>query len=163
MQTMDKNFEAEIKRRIINAFPGLADDQNFKLTSPIDPNYNCLAWACHYNNRWMQPPSITPPPLDSVVYWPEGAQEGLEFDCLIDAFAKKGYEICEDATFDTRFQKIALYKQKDTGEWTHAARQLRHGFWTSKLGQGFDIQHGTPEAIEGDSYGIVGCIMRKKF
>ena len=46
---MDKSTEELIKKRIIGIFPKLATDKNFKLTSPINPNYNCLAWACHYN------------------------------------------------------------------------------------------------------------------
>ena len=44
---MDKSTEELIKKRIIGIFPKLATDKNFKLTSPINPNYNCLAWACH--------------------------------------------------------------------------------------------------------------------
>lgn len=160
---MDKSTEELIKKRIIGIFPKLATDKNFKLTSPINPNYNCLAWACHYNDRWMQPPSITPPPLDSVVYWPEDAKQGMEIECLIDAFRTKGYELCDSWEYEDKYQKVALYVKKDSKTWTHAARELQNGFWTSKLGQGYDIQHGTPFTIEGDSYGEVYCIMKRIF
>lgn len=109
---MDKSTEELIKKRIIGIFPKLATDKNFKLTSPINPNYNCLAWACHYNDRWMQPPSITPPPLDSVVYWPEDAKQGMEIECLIDAFRTKGYELCDSWEYEDKYQKVALYVKK---------------------------------------------------
>ena len=36
---------------------------------------------------------------------------------------------------------------------THAARQLPNGWWTSKLGPSFDIEHATPEAVAGGVYG----------
>ena len=64
---------------------------------------------------------------------------------------------------EDKYQKVALYVKKDSKTWTHAARELRNGFWTSKLGQGYDIQHGTPFTIEGDSYGEVYCIMKRIF
>jgi hypothetical protein len=56
-----------------------------------------------------------------------------------------------------------LYVTPNTTECTHAARQLSNGCWTSKLGKLNDIQHGTPESIEGTEYGIVYCFMKRKF
>lgn len=159
---MDKATEA-LKNRIISIFPGLRNDSGFKITSPATPDYNCIAWACHYNDRWMQPPSITPPPLDSIVYWPDGVVQGEDIDCLMAAFQSKGYECCEDAKHEKGFQKVALYVKRGTRHWTHAARELNSGFWTSKLGQANDIQHGTPYTIEGNTYGEVFCIMKRPY
>lgn len=159
---MDKGTEI-LKKRLIGAFPGLASDPHFKITSPATPNYNCIAWACNYNDRWMQPPSITAPPFDSIVYWPDGVTQGLDVSCLIEAFKSKGYQLCDNAKHEDGFIKVALYTEKGTRNWTHAARELRSGYWTSKLGQGNDIQHGTPYTIEGNAYGIVFCIMKKVF
>jgi hypothetical protein len=159
---MDKGTEA-LRAKIISVFPKLASDDNFDITSPQTPDYNCLAWACNYSDRWMQPPAITEPPFDSVVYWPPEAKQGLGIDCLIDAFKSKGYEVCESWEHEAGYQKVALYVKDGTTGWTHAAREKRNGFWTSKLGSGNDIQHGTPFTIEGKSYGVVYCIMKRVF
>lgn len=43
--------------------------------------------------------------------------------------------------------------------WTHAARQLPTGKWTSKLGRSEDIEHTTPEAVSGTTYGAMVCFM----
>lgn len=60
-------------------------------------------------------------------------------DCLIDAFKTKGYELFNSWEHEDGKQKVALYVKEGTRHWTHAARELRSGFWTSKLGQGNDI------------------------
>ena len=159
---MDQSIEV-LKRRWIRVFPGLGSDPHFKITSPATPDYNCIAWACNYNDRWMQPPSLTQPPFDSVVYWPNGVAQGMDVDCLVEAFKSKGYELCSDALHEDGFLKVALYTERGTRTWSHAARELRNGFWTSKLGQGNDIQHGTPFTIEGDAYGVVSCILKRSF
>lgn len=158
---MDKEIE-KLRNQIIRGFPNLASDDLFEITSPQTPNYNCLAWACKYKDRWMQPPSIgTSPALDGVSYWPKDAIEGLEIDCLVDAFQKEGFEICDNWQHEENFQKAALYVID--GNWTHASRELRKGVWTSKLGCSNDIQHGTPYSVEGINYGQVYCIMKKPF
>ena len=155
----------QIKNKIKALFPGLKNDSHFQLTSPYDPNYNCIAWAYgSYKDRWMWPPKGSPAyVLDAVTYWPnENASENVEE--FIHALQEgKGYEVCKSADFENGFQKIALYVMKGTKICTHAARQLTTGFWTSKLGREQDIQHETPYTIEGDIYGEVYCIMRRKF
>jgi hypothetical protein len=45
--------------------------------------------------------------------------------------------------------------------YTHAARQLPNGKWTSKLGKGEDIEHDTPDDVSGGIYGEVVEIMRR--
>lgn len=159
---MDKNTQL-IKELFRKQFPLLAGDNNFEISSPKTPDYNCLAWALHFDNRWMQPPSITLPPMDSVYYWPEGALQGTSIDCLVDAYRKKGFVICDNPDFEKEYQKIALYFHPENGDWTHAARQLRNGFWTSKMGSSHDIQHSSPYVLEGAIYGKVYCIMRRPF
>jgi len=51
-----------------------------------------------------------------------------------------GYVPCADGSLETNFEKVAIYVNSD-GEPTHAARQLRNGKWTSKLGNFEDITH----------------------
>ena len=150
-----------IEREIIEAFPKLANDKCFKKTSPIDSNYNCIAWAYTHKDRWMWPGGEEERFLDGFNYWPDGVEDSTEIEAFINAFKLKGYEICESWDFEKGFQKIALYILED--ECTHAARQLSNGMWSSKLGRSYDIQHGTPHTIENETYGTVKCIMRRPF
>ena len=101
--------------------------------------------------------------LDGVHYWPSDKIIDCNVNNFIEAFKSKGYECCENCQFEPGYRKIALYVKPDTTDCTHAARELRNGCWTSKLGEYNDIQHGSPEAIENDFYGKVYCFMKKKF
>ena len=82
---------------------------------------------------------------------------------FVDAFRLKGYEKCSLPDFEEGYRKIALYITPGTTKCTHAARQLSSGLWTSKLGEAYDIQHDTPQSIEGSIYGCVYCYMKKTF
>ena len=139
------------------------NDKFFKITSPNDSNYNCIAWAYQIKGRWMWPPAGSQARvLDAVTFWPdENASE--EVESFVDAFRLKGYEKCDTPDFEHGYRKIALYVTPGTTRCTHAARQLSTGLWTSKLGESFDIQHGTPFTIEGDVYGEVYCYMKRVF
>jgi hypothetical protein len=134
---------AELER----AFPALAGD-GYVVSSPEATAYYCIAWAAGESHRWWQP----------GVYWPSPA--GDELATLVSLFASLGYGPCDDDGLDAGHEKVALYAD-DFGDWTHAARQLPDGWWTSKLGQGVDIVHRTPAALEGDAYGKVRAIMKR--
>lgn len=148
--------------QIKHLFPKLEDDVDFKVTSPQTPDYNCIAWAYHHNDRWMWPGGQEFKNCDGFHYWPDGVEDSTDVSAFIKAFEKTGYSLCEDCSFEKGYRKIALYVEKGTTECTHAARQLSNGKWTSKLGQLNDIQHGTPYTIEGDLYGEVYCIMKRE-
>jgi hypothetical protein len=47
-------------------------------------------------------------------------------------------------------------------EETHAARSLPNGRWTSKLGNGEDIEHITLAVLEGDLYGKVRVFLKRQ-
>ena len=64
-----------------------------------------------------------------------------------------GFEPCEDDSLETGFLKVALYGSFEF--YTHAARQLADGRWTSKLGRSEDVEHEHPDAIAGGIYGEV--------
>lgn len=158
---MGKGVEAA-RLDVISVFPGLGLDEHFDVTSPEDPSYNCIAWAYQIKGRWMWPPAGDPAPLDAVTFWPdENSSDDVEE--FVNAFRMKGYEKCDDAGFEDGYRKIALYVKNGTRECTHAARQLSNGYWTSKLGQWYDIQHSTPREIEGRVYGVVYCYMKREF
>lgn len=157
---MDKDIES-IKGEIIEVFPKLADDVNFNKTSPIDSNYNCIAWAYSYKDRWMWPGGEEEKFLDGFHYWPDGIEDSTDINAFIEAFKLKGYEVCETWEHEIGFQKIALYILNN--ECTHASRELKNGMWSSKLGYWYDIQHGSPYSIENDSYGTVHCFLKRAF
>ena len=46
--------------------------------------------------------------------------------------------------------------------YTHAARQLPNGKWTSKLGRDIDIEHDSVDDIAGSVYGEVLRLMRRQ-
>ena len=158
---MGKGIEAA-RLDVIGEFPGLRYDEHFDVTSPIDYSYNCIAWAYQIKGRWMWPPADAPAYLDAVTFWPN-ENASADVGQFVNAFRQKGYEKCEDASFEEGFRKIALYVKPGTTECTHAARQLSNGYWTSKLGPLYDIQHSTPKEIEGHWYGTVYCYMKRIF
>lgn len=139
----------------LEIFGELSPD-NHKPTSPQTNSYNCIAWAAEDDQRWWQPGV----PSDLGYYWPTSAPLGYHPDCLIAAFKAIGYELCGDGAPMSNVQKVALYVNSDN-RWTHAARQLPSGKWTSKLGKLEDIEHETPEVIGGEPYGSVYCFMAR--
>lgn len=148
------------EKLILQTFPQLQKDPNFKVTSKSDYKYNCIAWAAIYDDRWIWPP--TSYSLDGVYYyWPENTKNTDNVSSFIEMFEKKGYEKCSSYDFEKGYRKIALYAGENE-TCTHGARQISNGLWTSKLGAEQDIQHGSPYSIEGDNYGKVYCIMKKK-
>jgi hypothetical protein len=78
---------------------------------------------------------------------------------LEGAFRALGYEPCADGHPEAGYEKVALYG--NTTFYTHAARQLPSGKWTSKLGPFEDIEHDTPDDVAGGVYGEVMVFMRR--
>jgi hypothetical protein len=75
------------------------------------------------------------------------------------AFLGLGYECCADGLPQAGFEKVALYGCDLF--YTHAARQLPDGRWTSKLGARPDIEHDTPDDVADGLYGRVLGFMRR--
>lgn len=139
---------------IDNQFPRLASE-GYQLTSEPSLEYNCIAYAAGYTDRWW---TYADGPEDEY-YWPELASRTPFIQSLIEVFVGLGYEPCENSHREAGYAKVALYVDEQ-GEWTHAAVQLPDGSWSSKLGPDEDIRHQTPESLVGASYGTVHCIMR---
>lgn len=158
MQTMGKSLSGQDLTLLKTNFPKLLSDPSFKITSKPTTEYNCISWAMVRSDCWTQCPAGVKI-FDGVSWWPPEAENGLNISCLIDAFEKVGHIRCENGNLETGFRKVALYSDQNNC-WTHAARLLRTGFWTSKLGAWIDIQHGTPYTIEGPAYGSVYCFMK---
>jgi hypothetical protein len=124
---------------------------NHQVTSPATTDYNCIAWSAGDADRWWEPGR----------YWPESIPDddfGLEV--LKAMFRGLGFVECD---FDDRIEpgqeKVALYGSAQF--YTHAARQLPNGKWTSKLGKWVDIEHDSPSDVGGGEYGEVACIMKR--
>jgi hypothetical protein len=131
-------------------FP-LLTAQNHRITSAASTVYNCVAWAANDTTKWWQP----------GVYWPIAtSRNDFGIDTLARAFETLGYERCEDTNLEAGFEKIVLYGNSIF--YSHAARQLPSGKWTSKLGSDVDIEHDKPEDIAEGIYGVVIQFMRRR-
>jgi hypothetical protein len=132
-------------------FPRLTP-ANHRVTSPATIDYNCIAWAAEDTENWWQPGMFWIP-LD----WPAN---DFGLGALESVFRSLGYVDCSNnAGFEPGSQKVALYGSGFM--YTHAARQLSSGKWTSKLGKGEDIEHDTPYDAAGGVYGEVVQIMKR--
>lgn len=133
-------------------FPNLAD-QGYRIMSEASEEYNCIAWAAGDTARWWE---ALPGP---GYYWPEGLSVNDTVDDLVRLFARLGYQSTQNNTVESGFEKIAIYGEAEA--YTHAARQLSNGKWTSKIGSYEDIEHDTLEGLTGTEYGIVKVIMKR--
>jgi hypothetical protein len=130
-------------------FPRLTA-HNHRTTSLAATDYNCVAWAAGDTGRWWEP----------GLHWPVPT-EGFGPEVLEQAFRALGYEPCPDGTLEAGFEKVALYESGPY--YTHAARQLPSGKWTSKLGKAEDIEHDTADDVAGGLYGQVVGFMRRPY
>ena len=134
-------------------FPNLTTN-NYDLTSPSDPTYNCIAWAMGDTSRWWEKF-----PVDGY-YWPADIATNETTVSWLSLFALAGYVTCENGELEEGLEKIAIYATEE-GEPQHIARQLVSGSWTSKLGGLQDITHQSLEAIETTTYGAARYFMKR--
>jgi len=136
-----------VSAELEGAFPNVAAD-GYTVASPKTQAYNCVAWAVGDASRWWEP----------GIFWP--GPTGDDLAALTGLFAALGYVPCAGDELEAGHEKVALYAD-DQGNWTHAARQLPDGWWTSKLGPDEDILHRTPQALVGELYGQVQEFMKR--
>jgi len=123
---------------------------DYNVTSPATTTYNCIAWSAGDAEHWWQP----------GICWPiDTARDDCGTESLAQAFRSLGYETCSDGGLEEGIEKVALYGQSIF--YTHAARQLLTGKWTSKLGRAEDIEHESPEILAGGIYGEVVAFMSR--
>lgn len=133
-------------------FPRLTP-ANHRVTSPATVDYNCVAWAAGDTKHWWQPGEFWHPP--------DCHQEDFGIRALEQAFALLGYAGSSmDADLEQGFEKAALYGSGFV--YTHAARQLPTGTWTSKMGKAVDVEHDHPDDVAGGLYGEVVQIMKRR-
>ena len=125
-----------------HVLPNLNPD-NYRITSPITWEYNCIAWAVGVTDAWWWPIPGR--------YWPPGVPREETLEAVLAAIATRGFALCSSFGLESRLEKVVVYSNGAVP--THAARQLPSGWWTSKLGPNIDIEHATVEAIAGGVYG----------
>ena len=135
------------------ALPNLAGS-DYRVTSPQDGDYNCIAWAAGDTHHWWWPSQDL-----AKEYWPPGVPRERTRDAFISAFASLGYTICEDNDLEAGYEKVALFADVNDRP-THAARQLPSGLWSSKLGKAEDIEHRLHD-LEGTLYGAAVLVMKR--
>jgi hypothetical protein len=116
---------------------------NYRITSPASWEYNCIAWAAGIADVWWWPVPGR--------FWPPDVPREETLAAFIAALGTRGFSPCATADLELGLEKIVLYATGDIP--THAARQLPSGWWTSKLGPSFDVEHATLEAVAGPVYG----------
>jgi hypothetical protein len=132
------------------AFPRLTP-ANHRVTSPATTDYNCIAWAAGDTGHWWEPGRFWPLPV---------GRDEFGVGALETAFRSLGFEPCDSGGLEPRFEKVALYAESGL-LYTHAARQLATGVWTSKLGGAVDIEHDTPDDVAGGVYGEIVQFMKR--
>ena len=138
--------------------PGL-DASDFAITSTKTEEYNCIAWALKEDDRWWSHNDLL------GHYWPEGVRRAGTVSAYQAALATEGFEICDSGEVVDGVEKIALFAAGD--EFTHVARQLPNGRWTSKLGRDCDIEHELEALVAARSpmpsyrYGEVVAFMQR--
>jgi hypothetical protein len=148
--------EDELDPYLEEKFPKLRSGL-YKVKSPKDRKYNCLAFAANDTQHNWQ---YTGPGKLGGYFWPEEV-EGDSLDDVIKVYGLLGFKLCDTSEVEPDIVKIAIYIDRDLAP-SHVARQTRRGTWKSKLGRGKDIEHGALELLEGDEYGKVVKYMKRQ-
>lgn len=109
-----------------NLFPNLKQN-HYKVTSPYDPSYNCIAWAADDNCTWWEPDPM------GIYYWPRRIPRKYSVESYRAAYERMGYKIISEDSLESNCKKVAIFSNE--GVPTHVARQLESGYWTSKIGK----------------------------
>lgn len=149
---MPTEISLEWKEKISRFLPALQEGVSLEYTSPVDPNYNCLAWALSNSSHVFE--------NAKGAFWPwryiaDDTAEGWAQVCEIFGFTRT-----DTAEFVKGYEKIAIL-EVEVDE-LHATRQDKNGKWKSKLGVlGPDIDHEGLGGLEA-AYGRVVVILQKR-
>jgi hypothetical protein len=86
--------------RLLAAFPRLRTTP-FRVTSPADESYNCIAWAAGDSRNWWWPLAGL-----GKTFWPEGIARSPTLDAFVSAFAAFGYEADAGEEPEPGFEKV---------------------------------------------------------
>lgn len=145
-------------------FPGLCATPH-KITSGPSDEYNCVAWVQNDMDHFWDPDQTWPDQVDP----PTDPHDDL--DAYLALFRWMGFEECATGELEPGYLKIAVYSATHPGlgdprhEFSHVARQLPSGRWSSKGGVCHDFRHDELEPLEGAgalSNAVVTHFMRRR-
>lgn len=140
--------------RLLPQFPNLQVG-HARITSPKSDSYNCIAYAAGDTSKWWWPDAY------GHSYWPPLAMRVEALPAFQQAYSLLGYQLCANGQHTDGIEKIAVFQSN--GKPTHAARQLKNGVWTSKMGPWHDIVH-TENCLTGSNeYGSIAFFMQRRF
>lgn len=83
-------------------FPDLVRT-GYRITSPPDPAYNCIAWAVGVADAWWWPDP------DGFDYWPTGVARERTLAAFTEALGTVGFVPCADASLELGWDKVAIF------------------------------------------------------
>ena len=84
-----KERNSLVNQALESLFPRLRGVQ-YEITSPAQPDYNCIAWAAGDDSRWWEPDAF------GLYHWPEDVPRQYTLEAFTQAFRILGFEVCED-------------------------------------------------------------------
>jgi TIR domain len=122
------------------------------IIGPNSIDYNSFSWAAGDETRWWSP--------DPEGYWPIDG-EALTMGGFLRAFETLSYRVCPEGKVEDGYEKIAIHIN-ELGQPTHAARQIKSGLWTSKLGSLQKVEYKDVNVLN-PLYGNVAVFMKRPF
>jgi hypothetical protein len=138
---------------IEETFPLLRRGENCKKASEWDFNYNCLAFVLGDYSNWWEPPGVF------GHYWPPGFSQDISVDTVTSIIKLHGFTVEFNPHETPVTESIAIYAKGD--DWEHFAK-YSGGVWKSKIGEDEDIEHSSPDLLEGEFYGYVVKILSRE-
>jgi len=135
-------------------FPNLRPD-NFQLTSPATPKYNCVAFAADDEHQWWEPRQY-----GGKYHWPPEIPQEDTIEAWTALFLQEGYSLTENSDFEEGYEKVAIYVSLTDMLPSHVAKSDGRA-WKSKIGKKQDIRHDSLALLEGEEYGMVDRILRR--
>lgn len=129
-------------------FPNSKIGSNIIFTSLKGDEYNCAAWAIEIIDQWVE-------------FKDKNGNYDLSIDRYVQYYEEHGFSKCDNKEPEYGIIKIAIYADEKE-EFTHVARQIQGGKWTSKLGDWEDVEHNDLDVLSGQSYGKPHTFMQKK-
>jgi len=89
-----------------DVFPCLKKS-SYKITSPIDPRYNCVAFAVGDLTQFWDDVNV------KGYYWPPGVPRADTLIGWTKIFEIHGYEETDNRGLEPEYEKIAIYARSD--------------------------------------------------
>ena len=144
-------------------FTQLVCDRN-TITSTQTIDYNCVAWALGIQNQWCEPFGVIVPAPPPDYCWTDHRPPDSLLSTYVTFFESHGFELSDDDVLEKGYAKVTIYLLD--GMFTHVARQLSNGRWTSKIGKLEDIQHALAEIESPEDqpygYGRASVFMKRR-